>query len=125
MVVVAAAAAAGSSGDDKPEATQQQADSQDVLDHREDVKITKCGNDQYGGVAASIVITNQSSKRSTYSVTIAFTLKADGRQIATGYAGADQLAPGQQSTPQEAVTGQTADGPYTCTVADATRFASG
>lgn len=128
VAVVVVAAAVGGGGDDKnaEQGTQQevQSSSGDSLDHREDVKITECANDEYGAVAAKVVITNHSSKPSTYNITVAFTT-ADGTQVTTGYASADQLAAGQSSTPQPVVTGQTHDGSFSCSVADAMRVASG
>ena len=97
--------------------------SNDVLQHAEDVKIVGCAPEN-GWAAASVVITNHSSKPSDYTVTIAFN-GTDGTQVGTALVSVDHLLPGQSSSPQDANSVQdAAPGSYTCTVSDAIRFAS-
>src|SRR3954452_14994103 len=62
--------------------------------HPEDVSVRSCGADQYGLASAALVVTNPSSKPSTYAVTVTFVDRA-GRQLGPGYVYVDQLAPGQ------------------------------
>jgi len=92
--------------------------------HSEDVTIAACANDDAGYAAAKVVVTNHSSKTSNYAITIAFESPDGKTQIGTGLVAVDNLAAGQSSSPQDAISMQTPSGIYTCKLADLTRFAS-
>lgn len=102
------------------------ASSSSGIPHAEDVKITGCANSALGGPAATVVVTNHSSKASNYIVTIAFD-SADGKtQLGTGEAAVNDLQPGQSSAPQsaQALTQTPAPAGFTCRLSDLTRYAS-
>ncbi|WP_256790127.1 hypothetical protein [Frankia sp. AvcI1] len=92
--------------------------------HAEDVTITACAADPTTGFAAAkVTVTNHSSKPSNYAITIAFESTDGKTQIGTGLVAVNNLAPGQQS-PQDANSLTAASGPFTCKVADITRYAA-
>ncbi len=92
--------------------------------HAEDVAITACAADPTTGFAdAKVTVTNHSSKTSNYAITIAFESQDGTTQIGTGLVAVSNLASGQQS-PQDASSLVTATGPFTCKVADITRYAA-
>jgi len=92
--------------------------------HSEDVAITACAPDDAGFAAAKVVVTNHSSKASNYIVNIVMESPDGKTQIGTGLVSVNGLAPGQASSPQDASSLQTANGPYTCRVGDITRYAA-
>lgn len=94
------------------------------LQHGSDVSITSCHADPATGfLDAKVTVTNNSSKASNYSITIAFDSANGAKQLDTGLVAVDNLAAGQSSD-QDAISVTTATPGYTCKVADATRYAS-
>lgn len=96
-----------------------------VTDHSEDVKITKCAKDPTTEFpTATVSVTNNSSKASDYSITVAFESSDGKTQYDTGLAAVSNLAPGQ-STSQDASSLKT-DVPsgFTCKVASADRLSA-
>ena len=95
--------------------------------HSEDVKITGCANSpDTNDPAATVVVTNHSSKASNYIITISFTT-ADGKtQLGTGDVAVNNLLPGQSSAPQTADSLASTPGPagFTCQLAQLDRYAS-
>ncbi|CAO5186465.1 conserved exported hypothetical protein [Frankia sp. AiPs1] len=92
--------------------------------HAEDVAITACAADPTTSFAeAKVTVTNHSSKTSNYAITIAFESQDGKTQIGTGLVAVTNLAPGQQS-PQDANSLVAATGPFTCKVAEITRYAA-
>jgi hypothetical protein len=139
LIVISVISAAASSGNKdsstnnvapKPSASASKkansgGGSNNSLDHPEDVTIQSCASDEAGFATAKVVVTNNSSKPSTYFVEVAFDSKADGSQIGTGNVFVDQLQSGQQSSPQDANSLQTAPASgYTCKVVSSQRTAS-
>ena len=92
--------------------------------HSEDVAITACTPDAAGFAAAKVVVTNHSSKASNYIINIVMESPDGKTQIGTGLVSVNGLAPGQASSPQDASSLQSVNGPYTCRVGDITRYAS-
>lgn len=91
-----------------------------ALQHSGDVKITKCGHDQFGDLDAKVKITNSSSKASDYVITIAFESQDGKQQIDTGTAFVDSLQPGQSSI-QDAGGTKAYKRPFKCVLSDAQR----
>jgi FlaG/FlaF family flagellin (archaellin) len=67
-----------------------------------DVRILGCGTDANGYASAQVLITNSTSKRSTYYVRVIFTAAGDGRTISDDVASAKRLPPGA-SAPLQSV----------------------
>jgi hypothetical protein len=90
-------------------------------DEVDDVAIEKCEKDPTTGWGtATIKVTNNSSKASTYTITIKF---EDGKtSYGTGAAFVDRLDPGQSTTQKVASLQDFPSG--TCKVAEVERFAS-
>jgi hypothetical protein len=87
-----------------------------------DVAIESCATDVAGDPTAGLRITNHSSGRSDYMVSVNF-LDASGTKIAEGTAISNNIDPGQAAV--ESATGFTqASGAVTCKVTNVDRFAS-
>lgn len=113
-----------SPGVTSPPATTPATAKSGPLQHAEDVTITSCAPDATTHYyAAMVTITNHSSKTSNYSITIAFDSPDGATQYDTGLVAADNLGPGQ-SKMDSATSLKDAAGPYTCKLADVTRYAS-
>jgi hypothetical protein len=80
----------------------------------EDVRISECTNDAVG-MLARLEITNNSSKRSTYTATVAFESPDQTQQFDTALVFVDAVEPGQ-STTAEAHSLIQAPGEYICRV---------
>ncbi|WP_420706905.1 FxLYD domain-containing protein [Streptomyces sp. NRRL F-2664] len=88
-----------------------------------DVQITACGVDSSTGwPSADLLITNRSSKPSTYLVHVEF-VDAAGRRLSEAYASSSGVAPGQQSAVEAQGLDQVPAGTV-CRITDVTRFAS-
>lgn len=130
LIVIGIISAAASGGSSKKAAApapshKTSTGNSNPLQHPEDVAIASCSNDELGFADAKVVVTNHSSKPSTYAVEVAFESKDGSQQVGTGNAFIDQLAPGQKSVATDASSAQSATaGSYTCKVVDATRTAS-
>jgi hypothetical protein len=86
-----------------------------------DVEITSCSTGVIGPEAA-LRITNHSSGRSNYMISVNF-LDASGTKVAEGTAISNNIEPGQAAVEQAAGFTQT-KGAVTCKVIDVNRFAS-
>lgn len=86
----------------------------------EDVTIADCTADA-AGMVAKLDVTNQSSKRSTYSVDVAFESPDGATQFATGWTFFDAVEPGQVAT-SEAHSFTAAPGEFTCRIVSVDRM---
>lgn len=94
VIGIIAAIAGGGSDDDEPGAT---ADGDDGKTQMEEVTISECGPpDAIGVVYVKGNAENTSSKRSDYMIEVAVET-ADGTQIGTGTAFAENVEPGQRA----------------------------
>lgn len=59
-----------------------------------DIRILGCGSDANGFASAQVLITNSTSKRSTYYVRVIFAAASDGRTISDDVASVKHLLPG-------------------------------
>jgi len=126
-IIVIAAVASSSGGKKTPAADKGSTVTGNNAAAAKDVQVTACGTDSSLGtnmIKSKVKVTNNSSKASSYVITVAFE-SADGTtQIDTGNVAIQNLAPGQ-STVQDVLTGGTAPGgKFNCKVADVTRVAS-
>ncbi|MHA6759802.1 hypothetical protein [Streptacidiphilus sp. PAMC 29251] len=88
----------------------------------DDVRISSCAVDPTTGFpTAKLTITNQSSKTSTYLVTVEFD-KADGTRVSEGATGSTSVAPGQKVETSAGGPDQVS-GKISCKVTDVTRLA--
>lgn len=91
-----------------------------------DVELTACGSELAGFGNVEVDVTNRGSNQSSYGVTVAFDAE-DGSQLGTTSVYVRSLLPGQSS--HEQATGffelpiGTEPGPFTCRVADVSRYA--
>lgn len=90
-------------------------------DKLDDARITKCAVDDLGYMAATVEITNNSSERSNYDVTVSYTSPDGSEQYATGDAFAQALAPGQKRL-EAAQSLKDAPGKFKCEITDVFRF---
>ena len=90
-------------------------------DEQDDVGEPTCGTDDVGDLEAVVDVTNDSSKRSNYMITVAFSGDG-GDQLGTGTGGATALEPGQstQATITSVIDAPT--GAVTCKVTSVQRF---
>ncbi|MFI9106063.1 hypothetical protein ACIGXA_36725 [Streptomyces fildesensis] len=89
----------------------------------DDVRITACEVDSSAGIpTAKLEITNHSSKRSSYIITVEFD-KPDGTRVSEGATGSTSVASGQKVQTSAAGLGQVS-GTITCKVTNVNRFAS-
>lgn len=88
-----------------------------------DVTVTSCGTDDVLRTPqARVRITNSTSKKSNYIVTVAF-VAGTGEQIDTGSVIVNDVLPAQSAT-RTATAAETAPGRFTCKVSDATRLSA-
>jgi hypothetical protein len=87
----------------------------------EDVEISECTTDG-AGMVAKLTVTNNSSKRSTYSVDVTFESPDGADQFATGFTFIDAVEPGQKAT-GEAHSLTEAPGEFECRVVTVERMA--
>ncbi|MFF9015908.1 FxLYD domain-containing protein [Streptomyces sp. NPDC014870] len=112
-------------GEDEPErrTPTSPATPQEENGPRGDVRIAACEVDSVTKwPSAELLITNRSSKASTYMVQVEF-VDAANRRLSEAYATTNNVAPGQQSR----VTAQSLDQvtvKISCRITDVTRFAS-
>lgn len=123
IVIIIAVAASSGGGSNGNSANNGGETGGKVLQHSEDVKITKCGKDSLGDLDAKVAVTNHSSKASDYLITVAFESKDGSRQITTGNAIVDSLQPGQ-TTVQDAGGLTAYSRPFKCVISDAQRTES-
>ncbi len=95
--------------------TEGQADEQD------DVGEPTCGTDDVGDLEAVVDVTNDSSERSNYMITVAFSGE-DGNQIDTGTGSVTALEPGQSTQATISTFTDAPAGSVTCKVTDVQRF---
>jgi hypothetical protein len=86
-----------------------------------DVAITRCDGGDFGLAEAGLLITNNSSKPSTYSIVIEFVV--GGVRYGEGYAGSHSVAPGQ-AVELDALGGEDLRPETECRVTQVERFAS-
>ncbi|MFF3562051.1 FxLYD domain-containing protein [Streptomyces sp. NPDC002574] len=134
FAIIAVAASSGGGGDDpKPGASMASADApgrhgddgakEASAGPSGDVKLIACEIEAFTTwPSAKLTITNRSSKTSNYMVQVEF-VDAKGTRISEGFAGTNNLRPGQSA--QEVAQGTAeATGKVTCRVTDVTRYAS-
>ena len=89
---------------------------------KDDVSIDSCAVDGSGYAAAQLAITNHSSKRSNYIVTVRF-IAPDGALWDTALTGQSEIDGGQSAT-QNAQSIKSAAPVVTCEVGNVTRYAT-
>ncbi|HZM29847.1 MAG TPA: hypothetical protein VFB77_05125 [Acidimicrobiales bacterium] len=103
-------------------AVENQDDGETDESERTDVGDPTCRVDGVDLLVADVPVTNRSSKRSNYIVTLSFEA-ADGSQLATSVAFVNALEPGQSATATaNALRQAPADGRFSCRVIDVERF---
>lgn len=88
-----------------------------------DVGSLECTRNQFGDLEATATVTNHSSERSNYVVTVAFESPDGKTQLASSGGFVQDLEPGQ-SAPLRVVTGTDAPAEFTCRLTEVERFAS-
>ncbi|MBX6389043.1 MAG: hypothetical protein IRZ08_08595 [Frankia sp.] len=116
VVGVGSSVESTSSGDP---ATQAQG----LFQHPEDVSISACEPDELGMMSAQVLVTNQSSKASDYSIQVSFQSPDGTQSYADGYAIITTLAAGQQR-PETVQSFKEAPGPFRCVVVSVQRTQS-
>ena len=86
----------------------------------EDVEISECTTDG-AGMLAKLTVTNNSSKRSTYSVDVTFESPDGATQYATGFTFVDAVEPGQTAT-SDAHSLTEAPGEFECRIVSVERM---
>jgi hypothetical protein len=87
----------------------------------DDVKITKCGQADFGGYPeATVEIVNSQDDRRSYFVELEF-VAANGDRLADGMASVNSLAPGQKTTEQAMGLGETGGKKFECRLVEVTR----
>lgn len=87
-----------------------------------DVALTTCDGGDFGTATAGLIVTNNSSEPSTYSITVEF-VDASGVRYGEGYAGSSAVAPGQKVEVDAFGVEEIRPG-TTCRVTQVERFAS-
>lgn len=90
---------------------------------QDDVDLTDCVLDEQGLMTTEGTVTNNSSKPSTYFITVSFETDGGDTQLATGIATIVDLGPGQR-TDLRADSFQAPEGDFTCRVTLVQRVAS-
>lgn len=126
IIIVAAAAGGGSDGSKGSTSTKSNGGVSTLSNNgsnppQADVAITACSTGLIGPEAA-LRITNHSSGRSDYMVSVNF-LDASGTKVAEGTAFSNNIEAGQSAV-EKAVGFTETKGALTCTVTDVNRFAS-
>lgn len=125
-VIIIAAAAGGSGGSKGSTSTKSNGGVSTLSDNgshppQADVAVTSCSTGVIGP-EASLRITNHSSGRSDYMISVNF-LDASGTKVAEGTAFSNNIEAGQSAV-EKAVGFTESKGALTCTVTDVNRFAS-
>jgi hypothetical protein len=92
-----------------------------------DVSITKCAlpDNQFEGPEATLSVKNNSSKASNYIIAVAFESPDGTKQLDTGDASVQSLAPGQSTeVTATSLKSELRSQQFTCKVSDVTRLAS-
>jgi hypothetical protein len=74
----------------------------------DDVELVDCTVDQFGYAQATLAVTNNSSKTSSYSITVEI-VDGDGNRLEEAYAFIDSLRPGQSSETEATGLGDVSD----------------
>lgn len=90
-------------------------------DEQDDAGEPTCGTDDVGDLEAVVEVTNDSSKRSNYIITVAFSGE-DGNQIGTGTGSVTALEPGQSTQATISTVTDAPAGSVTCKVTSVERF---
>lgn len=94
-------------------------------DEVDDVVITACAKDDTLGFAeATVEVTNNSSKASSYMIEIAFESEDGSTQVGTGSAFVTGLAAGQKKVEEVTSFDEPGDQPFTCKVSSVERLAA-
>lgn len=91
--------------------------------HAEDVSVIACDVDSIGWGSAKVMVRNQSSKTSTYSITIAFESADGAQQYGTGFTFVSDLRPGQTVVDEVSSLTEAPAG-VTCRLTEAERHAA-
>lgn len=97
-----------------------------VLSHPEDFAIATCKTDSQGNLAATVTITNHSSKSSNYLGTLVWQTPDGKTQLDTSPIVANSLLPGQSTTVNafSVTAAPTAANAFTCALGDFTRLSA-
>lgn len=131
LLVLIAALGSGSASDDDEAAPSSESDRPETVSGNsenpppDDVELESCGTSSFGSMEANLVVTNNSSGRSSYFINVSFESEDGSTQFDTGFAAVDNLEPGQ-STTVEATSLSIDDAPaaFTCRITEVDRFSS-
>lgn len=125
LVVIVAASGGGDDGEPSPAVDTRTEDDGITGDRDEadDVTITRCDVGEFGMAGLALEVVNDSSKRSTYTISITIE-DPDGVQIGEAFDIINNVDPGQKavSEPAASITGEPAS--ITCHLTDVDRIAS-
>ena len=91
---------------------------------QDDVTVSACKADSLGDLQATVVVTNHSTGRSNYIISIAFENSNGSTQLDTTTVLANNLEPGQRTTQQGGSFTKAPSGGFKCRVTEVNRFAS-
>lgn len=118
-------AGSGAESSDAPTTAGSGQEEPGQTDEVDDVKITACAKDDTLGVAkATIEVTNNSSKASSYAIELAFETKDGATQIGTGSSFINSLNAGQKKTEEVTSFEEPGDQEFNCRVVSVERLAA-
>ncbi len=92
-------------------------------DEVDDVRIADCRTGDFSFMTAVLDVTNNSSDRSEYIISVAFENRAGTQQFGTGVALVNNLANGQTTRVEASSLQEAPAGPFRCVIASVQRFA--
>lgn len=125
--IIIVAMAAGSSGGSGGTSTKQNGGVSTLSNNgknprQADVAMSKCSNGEYGLADVEVTITNHSSERSNYMISLNL-LDANGVKVGEGTAISNNVEPGQVAV-EDALASASGKAFSTCKITDVNRFAS-
>jgi hypothetical protein len=127
IVIAAAAGSGGGSGGSGSTSTKQNGGVSTLSNNgknppQADVAMSKCSNGEYGLADVEVTITNHSSERSNYMVSVNL-VDASGVKVGEGSAFSNNVEPGQVAI-EKALASASGKPFATCKITDVNRFAS-
>ncbi|MGH9032872.1 MAG: hypothetical protein ACRDZV_12160 [Acidimicrobiia bacterium] len=104
--------------------TGEEAVAEQQSDEAADVTISSCGTDSFGAgtLAATLAITNNSSKRSNYSAEVVFESPDGATRFGSAWTYVDNVEPGQSTTGEALAVEAAPAGEYTCRLLEIDRM---
>ncbi len=104
--------------------TGSEAVAEQEAEEADDVTVSSCGTDSFGAgtLAAALSITNNSSKRSNYTIEVAFESPDGATQYASGLAAIQNVEPNQSTTGEALSSTPAPAAEYTCRLVEVDRF---